>query len=73
VAVELAAPLLVLPDELIDALVGNALNPLSGGVPDDLLGAVVLYELSPDVGFNADREALSLGLDLVASLGLTMG
>jgi len=46
VAVELAAPLLVLPDELIDALVGNALNPLSGGVPDDLLGAVVLLSLA---------------------------
>lgn len=33
-AVKLAAPLLVLPDELIDALVRDALNPFSGGIPE---------------------------------------
>jgi len=73
VAVQLSALLLVLPDELVDALVRDALDALAGGFADDLLGAVIVFNLLPNAGLNAGRQAPSLGLGLVAGLGLVSG
>jgi len=52
--------------------VRDALDVLSGGVPDDLLGAVVLFELLAHVCLDASREAPSLGLILVAGVSLSL-
>lgn len=51
----------------------DALDALSGGVPDDLLGAVVLFEPLPNISLNAGRQAPWLGLGLMTGVSLSLG
>jgi hypothetical protein len=72
VPVQLSTLFIVVPDQLINVLVGDVLSALAGCPASDLLGAVIRFKLLPNARLNIGRKSPSFGLTLVADVSLSL-